>query len=59
MNCAFIDDDDDDGEDNANDDVAVVVCAVVDADGIMSVGMHENKGEEDENGRRGATRRCG
>jgi hypothetical protein len=40
MNCALIDDDDDD-----NDCVAVVVCAV-DADGIMSMGMHEKRGKK-------------
>jgi hypothetical protein len=39
MNCALIDDDDDDGD---NGDVAVVDCAV-DADGIVSAGMHEKK----------------
>jgi len=44
MNCALIDDDIDD-----EDDVVVVDCAVG-ADGIMSTGMHEKRGEEDENG---------
>ena len=43
MNCALIDDDDDDGDDNDDDDVAVVDCAV-DADGIMSAGMHKKRG---------------
>jgi hypothetical protein len=40
MNCALIDDDGIDDEDG----VVVVVC-VVDADGIMSTGMHEKTGE--------------
>jgi hypothetical protein len=52
MNCALIDDDDIDGE----DDGVVVVDCVADADGIMSTGMHEKRGEEDENGGKGTRR---
>jgi hypothetical protein len=55
MNCALIDDDDADD----NDDVVGVGCAV-DADGIMSAGMHEKReGRRREGQKRGTTRRCG
>jgi hypothetical protein len=43
MNCALIDDDDD--GDNDGDDV-VVVGRAVDADGILSAGMHEKRGKK-------------
>jgi hypothetical protein len=55
MNCALIDDDIDD-----EDDDAVVVSCEVDADGIMSTGMHEKRGERRrERQKRDTTRRCG
>jgi hypothetical protein len=55
MNCALVNDDDG----NDTDDVVVVGC-VVDADGIMSAGMHEKREERRrEWQKRGTTRRCG
>lgn len=52
MNCALIDEDNIDAE----DEVVVVDC-VVNADGIVSTGMHEKRGEEeDENGGKGTRR---
>lgn len=56
MNCALIDDDDDDDDaDDNNGDVVVVDCAV-DADGIMSVGMHEKRGKKTRTAEKGTKR---
>jgi hypothetical protein len=51
MNCALIDDDDE-GGDKDSDDIVVVGC-VVDADGIMSAGMHEKRGKKTRMAERG------